>query len=57
MYYNECVKHNDITNLPCTTAGSQCLCLSKISHFQNSHICIFDLMRISPSQKTFKEDW
>ena len=52
MYYIECTKLIDIKNLPCITTGLQCLCLSKISHFQKLHISWFDLMRISPSCKT-----
>ena len=52
MYYIECIKRFDIKNLPCTTPGYQCLCLSKISTFQKLHICRFDLVKIGPS-----EDW
>ena len=51
MYYTECIKPFDIRNLPCTALGLQCLWLSKISTFQNLHICRFDLI-ISPSCKT-----
>ena len=40
---------NQHIKLPCTTPGLQCLCLPKISTFQNLHICRFDLIRISPS--------
>ena len=52
MYGTECIKLINTKNLPCTTTGLQWLCLSKISHFQNLHICRLDLMRISPSCKT-----
>ena len=50
--YIECIKLIDIKILPCTTSGLQCLCLSKISHFQNLHVSRFDLMIIRPSSKT-----
>ena len=52
MYGTECIKLINTKNLPCTTTSLQWLCLSKISHFQNLHICRLDLMRISPSCKT-----
>ena len=39
MYGTECIKLIDIKNLPCIITGLQCLCLSKISHFHNLHIC------------------
>ena len=50
--HSECIKLIDIKNLPCTTTGLQCLCFSKINHFQNLHICRFDLIRISSTCKT-----
>ena len=45
MYYTECIDLIDIKNLSCITTCLQCLCLSKISHFQNMPICRFDLIK------------
>ena len=45
MYYTECIDLIDIKTLSCITTCLQCLCLSKISHFQNMPICRFDLIK------------